>query len=557
MRMRFVFAITTAMACSGARLYAADNPPQKSCADLERSGSDDEIAAAASDGRYSKSGTGAILRSAIINIRAQKRIVAQCTAEGKTDVAQQHRLSIGPNVTDNVPLFLEVLGYKQSLSDLEEKRFDKQVGASTSSAAGTTSLTTKGTVPSLLGFAVENGAMTRSISGTTVTFRAVPWDVVKALAAHDYIESYTTPQPGTLAGLLSQVSLAVSFDTSRGDTAGATPGASSSTPVLTGDRQQVSGYTFHYQIVNWRDPRNIRYANLWNTLRQGRGTDLANRLNELDRLLRTGTDAKGNPLPGVPVPAPWVAEFEAWRTDTIAKLEAASVDDVEKVISEQVQPLKKILDAHPELQPKLEATRDALADYFENRNAAIKRITKSATLAFDYAVLRQANTNGTVPATTGATLPSLLPDLSNFKLIFNKGFLDGPELTANVSFTIFNNLPGGSTAGRLRDGQGSLELDVPLPEIMKTTNMVLSFAGQYVRLVEQPLGAPVLVNTVPVTAKGNIGLAQAKLTIPVKGSGVQIPISVTWANRTELILEKDVRANFGLTFDLDKLFSKQ
>ena len=75
-------------------------------------------------------------------------------------------------------------------------------------------------------------------------------------------------------------------------------------------------------------------------------------------------------------------------------------------------------------------------------------------------------------------------------------------------------------------------------------------------LLEEPLGAQVLVNTVPVSTKGNIGLAQAKLTIPTKSAGVSIPVSVTWANRTELIKEKEVRANFGLSFDLDKIFAK-
>ncbi|HNH83997.1 MAG TPA: hypothetical protein PL157_16620, partial [Acidobacteriota bacterium] len=51
-------------------------------------------------------------------------------------------------------------------------------------------------------------------------------------------------------------------------------------------------------------------------------------------------------------------------------------------------------------------------------------------------------------------------------------------------------------------------------------------------------------------------IGQVKLTIPVKGSGVKIPISVTFANRTELIKEKEVRGNIGITFDLDSIFAK-
>jgi hypothetical protein len=35
---------------------------------------------------------------------------------------------------------------------------------------------------------------------------------------------------------------------------------------------------------------------------------------------------------------------------------------------------------------------------------------------------------------------------------------------------------------------------------------------------------------------------------------VKVPFSVTWSNRSELIKEKDVRAQVGITLDLDPLF---
>jgi hypothetical protein len=63
--------------------------------------------------------------------------------------------------------------------------------------------------------------------------------------------------------------------------------------------------------------------------------------------------------------------------------------------------------------------------------------------------------------------------------------------------------------------------------------------------------------TTPTTLKkGNIGIGQFKFTIPVKGSGVKIPLSVTFSNRTEFIKESKVRGNIGVTFDLDTIFSK-
>jgi hypothetical protein len=54
---------------------------------------------------------------------------------------------------------------------------------------------------------------------------------------------------------------------------------------------------------------------------------------------------------------------------------------------------------------------------------------------------------------------------------------------------------------------------------------------------------------------GWIHAAQARITIPVRGSGVKVPLSVSIANRTELLAEKTVRAHLGITFDLDVLAS--
>jgi hypothetical protein len=53
--------------------------------------------------------------------------------------------------------------------------------------------------------------------------------------------------------------------------------------------------------------------------------------------------------------------------------------------------------------------------------------------------------------------------------------------------------------------------------------------------------------------KGNLAIAQAKLTIPIKNTGIKIPLSFSWASRTELIKESDVRGHIGITFDMDTL----
>ena len=56
--------------------------------------------------------------------------------------------------------------------------------------------------------------------------------------------------------------------------------------------------------------------------------------------------------------------------------------------------------------------------------------------------------------------------------------------------------------------------------------------------------------------RGTTTVGQLKLTVPTKGAGIRIPLSVTWANRTDLIKEKVVRANVGVSYDLDSVFAR-
>jgi hypothetical protein len=53
--------------------------------------------------------------------------------------------------------------------------------------------------------------------------------------------------------------------------------------------------------------------------------------------------------------------------------------------------------------------------------------------------------------------------------------------------------------------------------------------------------------------KGHIVIFQSQVAIPV-GQTLKMPFSVTWSNRSELVKEKDVRGQIGMTLDLDGLF---
>jgi hypothetical protein len=91
---------------------------------------------------------------------------------------------------------------------------------------------------------------------------------------------------------------------------------------------------------------------------------------------------------------------------------------------------------------------------------------------------------------------------------------------------------------------------------VKVGRPVLSFSGEFLSLLEEPLAQKVMINGVTVNRRGNMDLLQTKLSIPLKDCGVKIPISLTSALRTELVKESDECGNIGITLDLDALFSK-
>src|SRR5688572_2713129 len=88
------------------------------------------------------------------------------------------RVVVGINARQLVAAYLiaanaQRTAYSALLVALESARMDKQVGAPPDSGGGT-SLAMKGLAPRIFGVAVERGALTRDVVGTSVTFRANP-----------------------------------------------------------------------------------------------------------------------------------------------------------------------------------------------------------------------------------------------------------------------------------------------------------------------------------------------------------------------------------------------
>lgn len=244
-------------------------------------------------------------------------------------------------------------------------------------------------------------------------------------------------------------------------------------------------------------------------------------------------------------------DLKTWYDQAAEAVSVASDSEVEKVIEQEFDKLKNVR-LSDELQRRVEAFIEKFNSFLQSHDKILEAVAKGGIVTFEYTNRREIN----------------LPSLSNFNLIAETGLFRGKaDLTGNLSFTIFNEKPKSTDPtkpiGRLRDFQLSGQLDVPLSNPLKTGNFVLTFSGKFQKIMEDTM----MMNSamtgmtgqtgMMMETKGNIGIGQIKLTIPVKGSGVKIPISFTYANRSELIKEKVVRGNIGITFDLDVLLSKK
>lgn len=402
-------------------------------------------------------------------------------------------------------LFLDIS--KQAMRSLEERRADKQIGDASGSTAGSTSLVARGGAPAVFAVAVENGALAQDISGTTVTFRGSPVSLIKSLQNTPYFDTLKTDDAAM--AVLQKFSFSFSFDTSRGLSEGAQP-------VFTGTRQQFSAATLRYSALDNKDPRAAVNDPRWNQLFPSTA------------LLNKAALAALSALQADPA-------ITAWVDETNAAIAAAAPEEVEEVVIERFRTLSTT-----NIAPATRLAVNTAADQFRRmvarRAEILQEIAGGGQLVFDLAYQKPA---------TGPTSGTLRVVGSIGRAIL---------LTGNVSATFYiGSVPAATDS--LRDVQGSVQLDIPFGDPESIGRYVFSLAT---RIQHMPDDLVAGEGTLFPGTKGIIALGQAKLTIPVRGSAARIPLSVTVANRTELIAEKKVfaRAQVGFSYDLDAVLAR-
>jgi hypothetical protein len=423
------------------------------------------------------------------------------------------------------------------------RRSDIQIGASNSSSGSTSSISSP-LLPSIFGVSFENGGITRSVTGSTLTFRANPADLICASGTE--MAAVARRNVDTCKTIWKQVGITASFDTSRAE-------KSSEIQNLQTLKNQFSELGVRWEVVNLRKVTNEAYNRHFghNQDFQKRAKTLVNAeaqvtaplYIQLRPKIKAALEALIND-----------SKYKSIETDTDAgKKSRAELIDVElKKYQEEISDaISKA--ASPEVLRKLaKMAVDTFSAFRAQQDAVLNAPVFTVEYSFQQPDLATADTaNSIVPA---GIRP---PNLHTARAIYAQGIASRRlDITLNASASWFQERRTGMSS-LFRDFRAGGQATFRLREIPNYGVPTLSFAGLYTYLHQQPLGLGIVAfNDAQIKEVGHIGLFQAKLEFPVGKNGVRIPISFTASNRTELIKETEVRGQIGISFNLDSLFSE-
>jgi hypothetical protein len=435
----------------------------------------------------------------------------------------------------------KAFGFNNAVNAWEQARVDKQIGA-TATTSGVTDLVSKPSTSEILGMALQIGALTETVSGNTATFQGNLDGIYHVLTGTPVVcyECSSTP-------ILKNVNVSGAFDLNRPGTktvttsGAATPTSPAPTTVLLPkSSRQLSSLTARYDIYNPLDPRSPQFKKAWETAFAKHQTDLKAAGEELLQTL--------HPILNALVTDPNYITLQATAGQKIR--EAAKNQDQAALslaftnfFNQAVQLIRAKM---PDLDQKVVTAAGAVSRYSLLNHQVVQEARGKPQFTFEYTFNQ----------------PASQPDTHDFRLIVGLNPSKGKGLfSLNLAGTVYGgSIPAGAKYGRVRDFQFAGEFDRPIGDEISHP-ATLSLAG-YVQYqfdpsvlnigpgnlapgtnIILPANAQVLLGT-----KGVLGVFQGKLTINTK-SGLNIPIGVSWANKTDLLNATDVRGHIGITYD--------
>ena len=427
-------------------------------------------------------------------------------------------------------------------AEASRKMVDLQSGAGSSSSGSTTAVA-GGSVPQFLSFATESGGVTQKVDGTTVTVRVNPVKLANALRT-GFGETPLPPNdPGYKA--LSRLNFAFTTDRSRAPSATTTGGL-----TLTERFKQVTDVSLRIDLRNDQDPFSRNAIRRVNSLVASQTTTV----------LHQAADALGNKLFGQ-ISSDELAKLQADREELAIRLASSAKSDKAEVIK---MVKEGVLAIHSKHFKSINATQElidfgaAILDFKTKQNQIADEIAHGFVATVDLNWKRpplttatMALATGTAPTAIAAMAVAQAPNLYTAQLILSSRLIGKSQGTATFSTSFFERKVG-EMKGVWRDASAGGKWSIPMGSL-KSGRTSIHFSVLYQHLHQKPLGIDLLVNDVKVNKPGNIGLFQAQYRIDMGDSGVSIPISFTASNRTELVKEKELRGNIGISFDLSKL----
>jgi hypothetical protein len=441
------------------------------------------------------------------------------------------------------------------LRDVGQSRPDQQLGAS-SQSSGTTSLVSKAGSSELLAFAVDSGVLTKSVSGTTTTVGTNADQIFRLVTGNDPDCTITCRKLGWFENkVLNFTNISTAFDLAQqSSTITPTAGQASGTTTVPVNNAAIpkgvgklSNLTVRYELMNSFDPRSDKFKKAW----AAQVPSLA------DSVSLIGDDTQAV-FAILKTHAPWS------NADAAALTRAQNARDQLLAAAQSDRTgagLRNAFEAYWNTVVTVEVLQDtnlaaavskAMQDRATYRTAWLKALDQAVgnLFTFEYSFNR----------------PVDQPETSDLKLIYAYNYGKMGMLTFNGTASLYNGaLPAGAKYGRLHYGQVSAQYDRVLSSRTSPVQEQLSLAGYWQYQPEPsvlniPAGTVVPGTNIPlpngtqefVGTAGSLWVTQAKLTFKASG-GINVPIGVSWSNKTDLLVGSKVGAQIGISYNFASL----
>jgi hypothetical protein len=442
---------------------------------------------------------------------------------------------------------------RATISGVNQGRMDIQSGAGTDSN-GTTSLVEKAGTAAILDFALESGALTRSVSGNTATLSGNAEGLWRTLTQRPALCFDCGDVLGTK--VLRDINLSAAFliDQQTSMTATTSGPANSSTPPVTSvmlpkKAGRLSSLTARYQLWNPYDPHSAAFSSVWKDTVDGANAEIQAASKELQDAAVALVGA--NKLDRDDV---FQRVLQGYRDTILDDADAGDLDKLRRDFSALYETtVDTWLRDDPQFTQKVAAVNLALAKYRDLWEQLLDKARGKPLLTLEYTFNH----------------PMKQPETHDIRFIFGYTPQDAVGLLSiNASLSFYGgSIPVGAKYRRLHDGQIAMEYDYPIAIKNNKNQATFSLAAYWQYQpdpsvlnitagdlapgtnINLPQNAQVLLGTA-----GSLWVTQAKFTINAK-SGIKVPFAVKWANKTDLLSGSKVGAQVGISYDFSSLSS--